>query len=146
LPNSITEITSRFGETRQSAFHVTTFCLEWDSAVALKGQSIDSETPKIIEQVAAVIERRPSHRTLTPDPEIAHGYIISEVIDFIFPGPYPLKRGPGSADLFFGNHRRNVACHAQLAWLPRNSAIASDEVSMSPNDTMLTRVTSWRMP
>jgi predicted nucleic acid-binding protein len=29
-----------------------------------------SQTPKIIEQVAAVIERRPSYRTLTPDPEI----------------------------------------------------------------------------
>src|SRR5437867_1154056 len=29
-----------------------------------------SQTPKIIEQVAAVMERRPSYRTLTPDPEI----------------------------------------------------------------------------
>ena len=29
-----------------------------------------SQTPKIIKQVAAVIERRPSYRTLTPDPEI----------------------------------------------------------------------------
>ena len=29
-----------------------------------------SKTPGIIEQIAAVIDRRPSYRTLTPDPEI----------------------------------------------------------------------------
>jgi len=28
------------------------------------------QTPKIIEQIAAVIDRRPSYRTITPDPEI----------------------------------------------------------------------------
>jgi predicted nucleic acid-binding protein len=29
-----------------------------------------SQTPEIIEQVAAVIDRRPSYRTITPDPEV----------------------------------------------------------------------------
>ena len=29
-----------------------------------------SQTPAIIEQIASVIDRRPSHRTITPDPEI----------------------------------------------------------------------------
>ena len=29
-----------------------------------------SQTPQIIEQIAAVIDRRPSHRTITPDSEI----------------------------------------------------------------------------
>jgi hypothetical protein len=29
-----------------------------------------TQTPEIIEQIAAVIDRRPSYRTITPDPEI----------------------------------------------------------------------------
>ena len=29
-----------------------------------------SQTPAVIEQIASVIDRRPSHRTITPDPEI----------------------------------------------------------------------------
>ena len=33
-----------------------------------------SQTPKIIEQVVAVIERRPSYRTLTPDSAAGHHY------------------------------------------------------------------------
>ena len=32
--------------------------------------------------------------------EIAHGHIISEIIDSHFPGPYPLKLGPSGPRLF----------------------------------------------
>ena len=53
-----------------SCWTLVTICIVIRAATCGLLDPAHSQTPEIIEQVAAVIDRRPSYRTITPDPEV----------------------------------------------------------------------------